>query len=137
MEYPDGFLDDHRRMPICGILAVAICANVSFETAKATLARCKLPHQTRMRSRTFPRQQANALWTLGMKFAEHVQFDGMTVERFITEFSKPGVLYKLHTQGHVFCVRNHAVIDQYQHRNFLLSNLSLKKLKGVVEIISE
>lgn len=115
MEYPQGFADSHwRKRGICGVLAVAIAAEVTFEVAHAACKRAMLELKlgVRFRGGTWHRQRVHALRQLGVKFVEYPEYKGMTFRQFIDEYAVEDVTYMLANKGHVISVRNGMVADQ-------------------------
>lgn len=116
MEYPDGFLDSHKRRGICGVLAVAMAADVSFDVAKATLRDCMrdlYPQRQRFRGGTHYSQVLLALKRLGVRYVEHPEFAAMNIS--IGEFTyivDPAKKYLVYVPRHVVTVHNRLIADQ-------------------------
>lgn len=136
LEYPDGFTDDLSRRGICGILAVAIAANVSYDKARAA---CKLFHPgKRLRGRTWHRQRMNALWSLGVRFVETEGEFGSARALLDSGQLKRDTLYMLRVNGHAFCSFNGCVADQNGISNIAFRpGLGRKKVTHIVEIVQQ
>lgn len=111
MERPEGFSNVNIKHGICGILAVAVCAGVSYEAAYSACKRAMLPHQKRMGRATYHRQRCNALWMLGVKFTETTVVGSLQL-RYFDSRAKPDTLYMLRINGHVLCYKNGFIQDQ-------------------------
>lgn len=111
LKYPDGYTGTSRD-PHCGVLAVAICAGVSFETAWDIFKSYRTPRQ-RARWRGATNWQERDLALLQLK----VDYGTLAVRRqtllaFVRDVAKPGETYMVRVRGHVVTVRDGMVIDQ-------------------------
>lgn len=114
MEYPQGFADTHwRKRGICGVLAVALAAEVTFEVAHAACKRAmhELALGQRFRGGTYHIQRLHALRGLAVRFTE-LDFKDMSIRRFIDEFAEADTTYILATKSHVITLRNRIIADQ-------------------------
>lgn len=115
IDRPEGFIDAYANRGVCGVVATAIAAGVSYEVAKATLKKAMhslYPDRQRMRGATTYAQRKLALSWLAVIYSEHVEFLGMSVESFAKYNSKPNVTYMICFKGHVFTLRNGIICDQ-------------------------
>ena len=138
MQYPDGFLPEHRNRGICGVLALSICADVSFDVARATLkmAMHKLyPTRQRFRVGTHKPQIELALKMLGIRFVNRPEYEGMTVGNF-THICKPDVKYMVYMSRHVATVFDRKICDQGAINLPVFHRVSRWKInRPVIEII--
>ncbi len=114
--YPEGFFASyHSQKPICGVLATAIAAGVTYDIAHATCKQAMhdvFPHRQRFGGITYEPQIDLALKRLGVQYEKTVFTSKKP--RFIDlikEF-EPGVLYQVVTPKHIQCVRDGFLIDQ-------------------------
>lgn len=115
MEYPSGFKAEvHSKKPICGVLAVALCAGVSYDVAHAACKRSMLALKLgmRFRGRTYLRQLKHALSGLAVRFTEYKQNDNPTIAHFAEFRAEPEVTYLLRVSGHFLTLRDGILIDQ-------------------------
>lgn len=119
MDYPVGF--DHSkysRKPICGVLSVAIIANVSFDVAHAALKNAMkvcLPHRKRFGGSINLAMYNLALDGLAVKYVRKNVVGTLRLSRFAQVYAKPGVLYAVRVPGHIMTMRDGMVIDQHKH----------------------
>ena len=130
LAYPDGYTP--RLEPHCGVLSVAMCAGVTFETAWATLESVII-RKTRggWKGATTGAERVAALTILGVPHVtrRHVPASrfqrlppdyveenrlapGCTVAGFAARHAKPGVTYMIPVSGHVVTLRDGLVADQ-------------------------
>lgn len=114
MRYPVDFLDIHSKKPLCGQLAVAICANVSLEVAERVLRKHMPKHRSRWTGTTYHEQRVAALHDLGLNPVDH-KFGRMTLQRLIFDHLDPFRMYMVNVTGHVVIVNNQEIIDQSQY----------------------
>ena len=119
MEYPSGFKAEiHSKKPICGVLAVAVCAGVSYDVAHAITKKVTLelmPERQRFGGRTYLKHLRVAMERLAVKLSPTIVVNKpLTVARFAREYAKPGMTYLLQISGHFLCVRDGIAIDQEQ-----------------------
>ncbi len=136
LEYPEGFAPALANKPICGVLAVAVCAKVSYQVANEACRRTMLSHQTRHGGRTYHDQRIAALRTLGAKFIELPLLTNITLKNFVLKQAKRDVVYMVGVTGHVVTVLNNAVMDQAGCWNILLSPNAGENVRKIVEIIA-
>jgi hypothetical protein len=137
LEYPSGFADSkHRKRACCGILAIAMACNVSFEKATQACKAGMLPHQKRMGVRTYYQQRMNALWRLGIKTKSEYGRDMGSVGYWIVNHAKPDTNYIISFKGHTMSYRNNAIGDQKGVYNYLLRpEICRKKIIEITEIL--
>lgn len=114
MQYPSDFTDDLRKKPICGVLAVAMIANVTFARATEAIKNNMLPHQKRHGGKTYFEQRVNALKELGVPCEELTLIGKPTLKNAIASYCDPNETYMIDTSGHCVTVRNGIVWDQYE-----------------------
>lgn len=116
MEYPTGFSSElHARKPICGVLSLAICAEVSYEVARATMKANMAAHRRRFGGRTSDSQRERAMRALAVKF-DRVEVQGsISLNEFCLKVMKPGITYMVSSKGHVVTVRDGRVVDQREN----------------------
>lgn len=134
VEYPAGFKSPfHKRKPICGVLAVAIAANVSFDVAQAA---CKAsmhklyPNRKRFGGRTHSRQLLDAMRGFGVDF----DFSAITGNLTVGNAIKEGLLdldahYMIWVKGHVFTLKAGYVIDQSRNEPYQDCNMLRMQLR--------
>lgn len=115
IDYPCGFdASVHSKKPICGVLAVALCAGVSYPVAhaacKASMKALKLG--VRFGGRTWLTQIEHSLKGLAVRFAKYRVHDNPTVGFFAAHRAEPGVTYLLRVKGHFVTLRDGMLIDQ-------------------------
>lgn len=137
MEYPNGFCrDTHSRKPICGVLAVAFCAGVSFDVAHAACKRAmhELKLGVRFRGGTWLRQLKHALKGFGVRFTEYKPYDNPTIELFAAHRAEPGFTYLLDTPGHFVTLRDGIVADQRHNCHYSVYPRRRKGIKAYLRI---
>jgi hypothetical protein len=117
--YPEGFdATAMKKKPICGVLAVAIAAGVSYPVAHAACKRAmhKLDLGKRFRGATFWRQRAEALKGFGVRFTVfdvkavgHMSVIEFCADRYAYE---PEAVYMIDIRGHTMILRQGCIIDQ-------------------------
>ncbi len=105
---------DYKYGGNCGVLAVAICAGVSFEKAKEA---CRLRKGSK--GGTSHAQREEALKRLGVSFESRAhghhsfaKIKTMKVSTFARDWTVPGAVYMLRVSHHVVTVRDGIVMDQ-------------------------
>lgn len=136
MEYPEGFdATVMRNKPICGVLAVAICAGVSYPVAFAACKRNMPAHRQRMRGSTHPSQREAALRELAVKFTDLTRhYRDFSVMSFCAGFADDDNTYMLKVRKHVLTLKGGFLIDQQRcipWQNYTHPRI---KLKGVLRI---
>jgi hypothetical protein len=109
---------DYRFGGNCGVLSVAMCANVSFAVAEKA---CKLSSRSKGGTNHYQREQA--LKALGVRFESklvmvkvgngaYCKYVQPTIRTFVRDHTAPGVTYMLRVNKHVVTVRDGIVMDQ-------------------------
>lgn len=115
--YPEGFFASyHGQKPICGVMAVAMAASVSYDIAHATCKRAMHevnPKRQRFGGITIEPQIDLALKHLAVKFDKTIYEPGHQ-PRFIDliETLEPDTFYHVIVPKHIMTVINGKVIDQ-------------------------
>jgi hypothetical protein len=123
VEYPSGFDSSiHAKKPICGVLAVAIAAGVSYDVAHATMKKIAYEKgRKRFGGRTNRSWQHEALRRLAVKFTFKRIEGNMTLRKFIENHAERDKVYIAHVRGHVMILKNNCLTDQNKSRNYLLT----------------
>lgn len=115
-EYPEGFYAGyHSQKPICGVLAVALAAGVTYDVASE---RCKeamhdiYPTRQRFGGKTTTPQRELAMKRLGVKFERTDIVSKRPRLIDVVKTFEPDTLYQVVTPKHVSTVRNGYIIDQ-------------------------
>jgi len=113
IEFPDGFVpEQHRHLGCCGVLAVAMLADVPFQTAWDALLSLQ-PRPKRWRGGTTHTQRLKALALLGVATESAQGLPRRTLATIVrSTLLEPGVTYMVRVRGHVVTVRNGIVVDQ-------------------------
>ena len=115
-EYPDGFFSSyHSQKPICGVLAIAIAAGVTYDVACATLTKALTvvhPNRQRFGGKTSAPQQSLALKWLGVQFEETVITAKKPKLIDAVKTFEPGVIYLVTTPKHIQAIKDGYLIDQ-------------------------
>lgn len=139
--YPEGFdATQDKNRPICGVLAVAIAAGVSFDVAFAACKRNMPKHRQRMRGSTYKEQRDAALKELGVKFNARFRCNDIhtfSVLQFCEMHANDGFVYLLEVRGHVMTFRDGCIIDQGKYIPWQSYAKPRIKLKRVVKIIGK
>lgn len=112
MQYPKDWTYELSQKGVCGILAVAISAGVSYKQANEACKKNMMPWQKRHRGGTFTEQRMGALKTLGKRFVEIVPEQRRNVRTTIRELCRSDRTYVLTTAQHVLVYRNGELADQ-------------------------
>jgi len=138
IEYPVGFSQEElRNKPICGVLAVAIAAGVSYQVSLAALKRNMPSHRKRFTGGTYDQQQLAALSQLGVQY-QVTLVDGWRFGEMVEAGKfEADTTYLITIRGHIFTYRNGIVCDQ--SKNMLWSETLTKKKKvlRIVKIIGK
>lgn len=139
--YPEGFFSSyHSQKPICGVLAVAIAANVTYDVACQTLTdSLKVVHPSRQRfgGKTSTVQRNHALKSLGVKFEEtEIAAKKPRLIDAIKDF-EPGIIYLVVTPKHVQAIRDGFLIDQGRLQRVELCPQAKKRVSNIVKIIGK
>ena len=139
VEYPCGFKSPfHSRKPICGPLAVAFAAGVSFDVAKAAVraSTFKLdPHRKRFGGRSTMRQLLDSLRGFGVDYeltavSGHVTFKTLLEDGEIDHTRH----YIIQIPGHFFTLTDGFVIDQCRNEPYHTCKFMRNKVLQFVEI---
>ena len=114
MNYPSDFTPELRNKPICGVLSVAMLANVTFARATQAIKNNLMPWQKRHGGKTYHEQRLNALRELGVNFVQHPTPAKQTLERWVLTSADPSKVYAVQTTKHVVTVKDGIVVDQYE-----------------------
>ena len=137
-EYPDGFFSSyHSQKPICGVLAVAIAAGVTYDVACQTLTDAmKIVHPNRQRfgGKTTAPQQSLALKMLGVKFEETVITAKKPKLIDVVKTFEPGITYLVTTPKHISAVRDGYLIDQGRLQRIELVSFARKHVSLIRKI---
>lgn len=138
VQYPAGFIHDKdKNRPICGVLSVALCAEVDFEIAFATCKRNAPEHVKRFRGGTYLDQRHAALRELGCKFnSVAAHYFGLSLERFVREAATPGLTYMVDLPRHVVTVKDGIVTDQGKSCPVAEHKSRRKRVEHVTRILS-
>lgn len=121
------------RAPICGVVAIALAANIPFAQAwELTKLRMKSPN--RWRGRTTLKQRVRVLDVLDVPYQEVKLPRQMTLKTFVENHTRRDVTYKVTVTGHVVTVRNKAVADQGGVFNILLHRSRRQQVRNALEI---
>lgn len=113
MEMPAGFDPEyHKNKPICGVLAVAICANVSYDVAHARCKDNQPSHCKRFRGTTYFTQRKAALSQLWVRFTE-LDYKHLSVMEFCMFKEGDNFTYMLDIRGHCITFKDGLLIDQH------------------------
>lgn len=135
VEYPAGF--DQTKLfkkPICGILAVAIAANVSYPVAYAACKRNLPTHAKRFGGKTWKEQRDKALSQLGIAHKTMYEPHRLSVMLFCARYAEPGKTYILEVRGHVMTFKDGYIIDQVRVVPWQSYSHPRIKLQRVIEI---
>ena len=136
IERPEGFVASHANRGVCGVVAIATAASVSYQVAWATLKAIMQDKGIgqRFRGGTYPAQQLEALSRLAVKFEIVERGKGWKVWEFAAHLAKPDTLYMVTHKAHIYCVRNGWVMDQSYTGPVQDWNARNKRLIRIVEI---
>lgn len=109
MYYPSDWKEELARKPICGVLAVAVVADITFEEATNLVKKHMLPHQKRHGGKTYAEQRLGALDDCGVKYMP-INVKRQTLLRFLRD--NPEGTYMIEVTGHVVTYKDGLVIDQ-------------------------
>jgi hypothetical protein len=135
MKYPADFTDDLRKKPICGVLAVAVVAGITFAEATEVIKRNLMPWQKRHGGRTYPEQLEASLRELNVNFHVLPIMEKLTLERWITKYCNPGKTYMIATSRHFVTFRDGIVVDQYEINPISVFGARRCFVRQVLEII--
>ena len=140
LEYPEGFTSKLANRGVCGVLATAICADVSYDVARQTLKQVMIDQELgqRFRGGTYSKQRQEALKRLAVQFVERPEYVGMTIAHFAEFHARRDVVYMVCVKGHVVSVKNNAISDQRLIGNFIVHHSAKRRIvKPVLEILGK
>lgn len=138
-----------RHEPHCGVLAVAICADVPFEVAFETIKQAA-GRTGNWKGRTFLRDRTGALDAFGKYFTvtrhaprrvlqAHRWPEGWepscTLATFAKRHARPNTTYMIDVSGHTFTLRNGLIADQQGVRPYATDRLARCTVKSSTEIL--
>lgn len=142
-EYPEQFFGNyHSQKPICGVLAVAIAADIAFNVANDLLKEAMKkvsPHRQRFCGPSTHAERAFAMEKLGVEFKEiPVKSLGARTMKLkdIVAKLEPGKLYHIVTPKHISTVRNGFLIDQGRNKPVEGVSFKEKRVSQILEITS-
>lgn len=133
MDYPVGFFGSyHSQKPICGVLAVAIAAQVTYDVAHEACKRNLPKSRQRFGGKTYDVQRETSLRQLGCTVT-HIDLRG-SLAKVISQLDKSKVYHIVYAH-HVVTVHNEMVIDQATKLHYLAwPKVNSKRVKSVIEI---
>lgn len=139
--YPEGFFSSyHSQKPICGVLAVALAAGVTYDVAAAALKQAMHdcdPKRQRFGGWTKPSWQNIALARLGVKFEETViKSRKPKLIDAIKDF-EPGVIYLVCTPKHIQTIKDGILIDQGKLAPVATCSQAKRHVNRIVKIIGK
>jgi uncharacterized protein YbcV (DUF1398 family) len=135
LKYPADFTEELKKKPICGVLSVAMVADVSFKQATHAIAKNLMPHQKRHGGKTYHEQRCNALKDLGVHYKEIPVNARMTLARAIGYYCQPGKTYMITTSSHVVTVKDSRVADQVEIASIKLHASRRCIARNILEIV--
>lgn len=141
MDYPEGFFSSyHSQKPICGVLAVALAAGVTYDVAND---QCKqamkdlYPSRQRFGGKTSTAQRELAMKRLGVKF-ERTNIVGQKPRLIdaVKDF-EPGVIYHVVTPKHVQTIKDGVLIDQGKREPVALCPQAKKRVSEITKIVGK
>lgn len=141
-EYPEGFFSSyHSQKPICGVLATAIAAGVTYDVAHATCKRAMhevFPTRQRFGGVTYEPQLDLALKWLGVQFEKTVYNKGGQPRLIdLVQTFEPGVLYQVVTPKHISCVKDGYLIDQGKIERIETVHFAKKRVRYMRKIMGK
>lgn len=123
---------DYRFGGNCGVLSIAMCANVSFEKAWAA---CRMRKGSK--GGTTHYQRVQALKALGVRFEEPALYarKAVTLRTFVRDWTVPGVTYSITLAGHVVTVQDGIVMDQQSVKPAADHWCRNKRVKRAIKIL--
>lgn len=119
--------------PICGVVAIALAANIPF-TQAWELTKLRMSSPNRWRGRTTLKQRVRLLDVLDVPYEAVNLPRRMTLKTFVENHTRRDVTYKVTVTGHVVTVRNNAVADQNGVFNILLHRSRRQQVRNALEI---
>lgn len=141
MEYPEGFFSSyHSQKPICGVLAVALAAGVTYDVANEACKQAMkdlYPTRQRFGGKTSTAQRELAMKRLGVKF-ERTNYASKAPKLIdVIADLEPGVIYHIVTPKHVQTVRDGILIDQGRALPVALCPQAKKRVREVTKILGK
>lgn len=148
LSLPSGYVAP-RHEPHCGVLSVAICADIPFEEAFA-LIKARAGYNGNWKGRTYNRDRIGVLNALDVAHKETHFAPAQVLARsgwpegwsrrctlatFAKRFAKPGVTYMASVRGHTFVLRNGMIADQAGVRTVTGDKLARRAIQHTVEIL--
>ena len=124
----------HSKKPICGVLAVALCAGVSYDVARDACRRSMAEGRQRFGGRTHHKQRIKALSSLAVKFVDLTFNGNITLGNWVASYAVPGALYMVNVTGHVVAIRDGFVIDQFSRCHISQHTSRRKQVKNITRI---
>lgn len=142
MEYPEGFFSSyHSQKPICGVLAVALAAGVTYDVAHEACKQAMkdlYPTRQRFGGKTYSNQRELAMKRLGVKFEKTVYASHKPKLIDVVQDFEPGVIYQVVTPKHISTVRDGILIDQGKRTPVAMAGkLATKRVSEVTKIIGK
>lgn len=130
---PTGFaLPDGARLgPNCGVTAVAIVCKLTFHEAWHMLRNGR---NANWKGKTFVSDWIQVFQKLGIKHDQRM-VTGMTLERWMKTYARPGVTYMARTTGHVQVVKDGWCIDQMGAKPIANFWGRRKRITHIIEIM--
>lgn len=142
-EYPQEFYGNyHSQKPICGVLALAIAADISFAEANEKLKEAMhkvSPSRQRFCGPSTNAERDYAMEKLGVEFKEiPVSSLGARTMKLkdICAKLEPGKLYHINTPKHISTFRNGFLIDQGRNKPVDGVSFKEKRVSRILEIVS-
>lgn len=108
--------DDYRAGRNCGVLAVAIVADVSYSKAQLVLSQLRRRKGwKRFTGSTNYADRNEALAMLGVRFETKHLTPTRTLAVFARDWAAPGVVYMLRVYKHVVVLKDGMVVDTWNH----------------------
>jgi len=141
MEYPEAFYHSyHSQKPICGVLAVAIAAGVTYDVASEACKQAMkdiYPNRQRFGGKTTTPQRELAMKRLGVKF-ERTNFETKKPKFIdVVRDFEPGVMYHVVTPKHIQTVLDGFVIDQGKRERVEAWHSANKRVREVTKIVGK
>ena len=131
MQYPEGY---SAKGPHCGVLSVAVCAEVSFDRAWLLIKKIKKPRGL-WKGSTFESDREQALWALGVKFAKTtVLKPNVRFREFVANHAQPGFVYMVRMPGHVVTYKDGMLLDQSGLKPYRQHSAASKTVLSFIKI---
>lgn len=136
MDFPSDWTEDLVRKPICGVLAVAVIASVTFHKATLAIKANMLPHQKRHGGKTYHEQRLGALKQLGIEFKDVMVRDFTLNRYFQSGMLNSRDMYMINVTGHVIVYHDGYILDQRGKMPFEDYPNKRQMIKNVTRIIT-